>query len=244
MLLGLLAGGLLDRLRQAIDLYPILPVGGGEMHREQVAERVDGCMQFGAFLPCVSVVASSATALRCTLQGTAVQDHGAWLASAAFIQTQQRAQVVHDGLEDAGLEPATRLLVDGLPAREREVRGQHAPFCAGPHHPAQAVEDRAQVVPPLRRVFAHEGEVRGDQVPFLVADVTRVGFARWWSSHVSCYHPSTSSPQQALSRDCMMSDAKTVRMAPLRTCHGCITLASVRLFSLNVAAQPTIIHPP
>jgi hypothetical protein len=49
-------------------------------------------------------------------------------AGTPHVQAQQEALVVHDRREDARVQPAMHLLVDGVPARE--VVGQHAPLCA------------------------------------------------------------------------------------------------------------------
>jgi hypothetical protein len=44
----------------------------------------------------------------------------------------------------------------------------HAPGRACSHNPTQAVEDLTQGVRALRSVLGHQGEVRGDEHPFLV----------------------------------------------------------------------------
>jgi hypothetical protein len=127
-----------------------------------VAQRVDGGMQFGPFLPFMAVVASAAAAFGRALQGFAVQDRRARLPSAARVQTQECAQVVDDGFEDPGIEPAARLLLRPRPSGE-VVRQplQHAPLRAGPHQSsARPLEDFPQIVTPLRRVFAHQGQIR------------------------------------------------------------------------------------
>ena len=171
-----LASGFLHGSRQDIHLGAVLGIGRGDVQREQVAQRVDSGMDLGAFAPLVPVVAGPSATLGCRWQRPAVQDRRRGLAGAALGQAQQHAQIVDDGFEDAGIQPAARLLVDGLPAGE--VVRQHPPLGPRAGQPAQGVEDLTQVVAPLRRVFTHQGKVGGDEGPFLVADISRIGLAR------------------------------------------------------------------
>jgi hypothetical protein len=178
----LLAGGLVDRDGQQLHLRAVLGISWGDVQGEQVPQRVDGSVQLGATASLVAVVARPPAALGRRVQRLAVQDGRTGLAGAPRLQAQQGAQVVHDRLKDTRVEPAARLLVDDVPAGK--VVRQHAPLGASAHPPAQAIEDLAQVVAPLRRVLTYEGQVGRDEVPFLVADVTLRGGARRWSSHV------------------------------------------------------------
>ena len=83
------------------------------------------------------------------------------------------AEVVDDGLEAAGGEPAAGLLVDRLPGGE--VLGQVAPGGAAADEPAEGVEDVAEVVDALAGVLGEQAEVGDDELPFGVGDVAGVG---------------------------------------------------------------------
>lgn len=63
-------------------------------------------------------------------------------------------------------------MVDGV--SRWQVVGDVAQRRAGPHDPAPYVEYLAQVVVALRRVLGHQRQIRRDETPFLVADVTRI----------------------------------------------------------------------
>ena len=52
----------------------------------------------------------------------------------------------------------------------------HPPRRARSDNPAQAIKDLAQAVLPLRGVFGHEGQIGGHKGPFVVTDITGVGF--------------------------------------------------------------------
>jgi hypothetical protein len=59
-----------------------------------------------------------------------------------------------------------------------EIVGQVTPLSAGADDPAEGVEDVSEVVFSLGCVGWEECQVREDQVPFLVGEVTWVCFAR------------------------------------------------------------------
>src|SRR5262249_1507067 len=82
--------------------------------------------------------------------------------------------VVDDGLEAAGGEPASGLLIDHLPGGE--VGRQVAPRGAAADEPAQGVEDIAEIVDALAGVLGQQAEVGDDELPFGVGDITGVGF--------------------------------------------------------------------
>lgn len=134
-----LASDLLHGRRQGVDLGPVLRVGWGEVQREQVVQRVDGGVDLRAVAPLVPVIAGACATLGRRLECAAFQDRRRRLARSTLGQAQQGAQIVDDGCEDAGLQPAPCLLVDRFPARE--VVGQQAPFSARAGQPAQGVED-------------------------------------------------------------------------------------------------------
>jgi hypothetical protein len=52
-----------------------------------------------------------------------------------------------------------------------------APLRASPHDPPEPVEDLAQVVLTLRRVFSNECQVRGEEGPLFVGNVAWVRFS-------------------------------------------------------------------
>jgi hypothetical protein len=69
----------------------------------------------------------------------------------------------------AGLEAALRLLIDHRPVRQ--VVRLHAPVRAAAHQPAQRIEYLAQTMPALFCVQRQSCQIRGDKVPFFIADV-------------------------------------------------------------------------
>ena len=91
---------------------------------------------------------------------------------------EEDAEVVGHRLEDARFDPALGLLVDGGPGRE--VAGEVAPRSTGADHPSEPVEDGAEVVLALGGLGSEQGEIGGDEGPFLVGDVGGVarGHAR------------------------------------------------------------------
>jgi hypothetical protein len=140
-----------------------------------MAQGIDRHMHLTSPFPFTPVISRPGPTLRCGLQGAAVQDRCRRLPGAAFRQPQHHAQVMHHGLKHVGAHPAPRLLIDGFP--RRQVIRHHAPWRARPRDPAQAIEDVAQRMVPLRRVLGHEGQIGGDKGPFIVIDITGVGFA-------------------------------------------------------------------
>ncbi len=82
---------------------------------------------------------------------------------------------MHDRFKYPGSNPALGFLLHGVPGLQ--VVGQHPPGCASAHNPPQYVEDFAQTVLPLRRIFAHRSHVRSDKRPFIVTYIARIGFS-------------------------------------------------------------------
>lgn len=121
------AGDVLDPRGQHLDLRPILSVGGRDLQRQQMGQRVHRGVDFGPFAPLMSVVAAApgATALGRTLQSVAVQDRRRELVLALGRALQQHVQFGDDRLETASHHPAAGPLVDYLP--RRHVVGHHAP---------------------------------------------------------------------------------------------------------------------
>ena len=128
---------------------------------------------FEPLLPLVPVVAGAAAALGGRLQRAAVEDRGRRLGLPPGGEAEDGPQVVDDGLEAAGGQPAAGLLVDRRPGREvgREV----TPGGAGADEPAQGVEDVAEVMLTLAGVLGQQAEVGQDELPFGVGDVAGVG---------------------------------------------------------------------
>ena len=122
---------------------------------------------FEPLRPLVAVVAGPAAALGGGLDRAAVEDRGGRLGVAAGGEPEDGAEVVDDGLEAAGGEPAAGLLVDRLPGGE--VLGQVAPGGAAADEPSQGVEDVAEVVDALAGVLGEQAEVGDDELPFGVA---------------------------------------------------------------------------
>jgi hypothetical protein len=84
------------------------------------------------------------------------------------------------------------LLVHGIPGWQ--ILRQQTPCRARPDHPAQAIEDLPQAMLALGSLFGYEGQIGGDQGPFLITDITGVSFAfhtaRLASSGRKCITPS------------------------------------------------------
>ena len=91
----------------------------------------------------------------------------------ALGEAEHGAEVVDDGLEAAGGEPAAGLLVDRRPGRE--VLGDVTPLGAGADDPAEGVEDVAEAVLALAGVLGEQAEVGQDELPLGVGDVAGVG---------------------------------------------------------------------
>ena len=51
----------------------------------------------------------------------------------------------------------------------------HAPLAAAAHDVAQSVEQLAQRIIPLGRIFPHQHQIGTAKIPFCIADVTGVG---------------------------------------------------------------------
>ena len=128
-----------------------------------------------ALLALGPVVAGPGAAGGGRLQRPAVQNGGRGMGRPPIGQTQQHAQIVHDGLETASLEPALHLLMHARPGRQ--VVGQHPPWTSGAHDIAKRVEHFAQIMPALAGIKRKEDQARRDEGPFFIADIGRVGFA-------------------------------------------------------------------
>ena len=170
-----LAGGVLYRRGEAVDLRPVLLVRRRDMQRQQLAQRVDGEMHLRALPSLGAVVPGARPALRRRLQGAAVENGSRGVRGAAGGDAQEDAQIIHHGRERAGFDPAHRLLVND-PPRRQIVRHQ-PPRRPGAHDPAQPVEDLAQRPLALRRVLRQQAQIRRDERPLLVTDITRVRLA-------------------------------------------------------------------
>ena len=168
--------GLLHLLAQRIDLGSFLLIGRRYRQRNQVAQRIDRCMHFGATAPLVAVVSCAGTAFATALQCSAVQDDSAGLALAALGGANDGAHVADHRLKAARLIPAPELLIHHWP--RRQIIGQHAPGGAGPGQPTQCVEHFAQAVAPLGRVLVNQGQVGRHKAPFVVAHIAGIRLSR------------------------------------------------------------------
>ncbi len=109
------------------------------------------------------------------MQRARIEDRGTRFRVAPGGEAQQDAQIVGDGLQGVRAEPALGLLIDGRP--RREVVWHQSPARSGTGHPAQGIEDVAQVMIALRGIEAHQDEIGGDELPFVIADIGGVGLA-------------------------------------------------------------------
>ena len=81
-----------------------------------------------------------------------------------------------DGLEGAGGDPPAGLLIDHLPGRE--VLGEVTPRGAAAYHPAEGIEDVAEVVDTLSGVLGQQAEIGADEVPLGVGSIAGVRLVR------------------------------------------------------------------
>ncbi len=117
-----LAGDGLDLFRQCGDLRAFWFVGGRDDHAsagsalrgQHLTQCINRHVDFAALATLMPVVA-----------GARVNDHRARCRRAPFDVTHQRAQIMDERLKDPGLQPALRLLRDGVP--RRQIVGHHAP---------------------------------------------------------------------------------------------------------------------
>mgnify|MGYP003417099322 CR=1 FL=1 len=113
-----LLADLLDFASQRRDLRSFLLVGRGGDQRQQIPQRVDRGMDFGAVLLLVTVEAGATAAFGRRLQRPAVHDHRRRPRAAIHCQANQLPQVMRGRFERPSVVPATRLLIDGRPRRK------------------------------------------------------------------------------------------------------------------------------
>ena len=137
------------------DLASVVLVGRRDVERQQSAQGIHGDMDLRAPTAFRAVIPGSGATCGCRLQRAAIADRGRGFQCAALGQSQHRAQILHDGVKDAHLEPTLALRVHRMPGRQ--VVRHHPPRCACPDNPAQAMKDLTQAVRPLGRIFGHKG---------------------------------------------------------------------------------------
>jgi hypothetical protein len=146
--------------RQGADLAPILLVGGRDLGCQQMPQGIDGHMHLrtaAAFRP---IIARPRAAFGRRLHGATIENRRRGVGLAPLCPPQHGTQIMHDGFKHTSLEPALTLLVHGIPGRQIM---RHQPPCrTRPDYPAQAIEDLAQAVLPLRSGFSYEGQIGGD----------------------------------------------------------------------------------
>jgi hypothetical protein len=140
-----------------------------------MAQRIHRRMDFRAQTAFGSIIARPRAPFGCRLEGTTSEHRRRGCGGASLRYPQHRTQVLHNGVKDPGLEPALALLIHRMPGRQ--VMRHHVPCHPCSDHPAQAIKDLAYAVFPLGGVFGHQSQIRGDQSPFLIADITGICFA-------------------------------------------------------------------
>ncbi len=125
------------------------------------------------------VIARTAPTFRRRRPRATIQDGGRGLSVAPFGFTQQETQVVDEGGKAACRHPVLDLLIDDVP--RRQVIRHHAPGRTCSCDPAQAVEDFAQAVGTLPGTFGHQRQVRHDEGPFFVADVSWIRCSSYYT---------------------------------------------------------------
>ena len=112
-----MARSYLHFFRQGAHLGPVRFGGRRDDSRQQVAQRINGHVHLAALAPFGAVVARPVPTLRRALQRARIEDYGAWVSGAGFVQAQHLAQIVGQGFKDAGVAPAGSLLVARGPGR-------------------------------------------------------------------------------------------------------------------------------
>jgi hypothetical protein len=134
-----LAGRLPDGSGEPPDPGAVPLVGGGDVRRRRVAQRVDCRVRLGALAALGAVLpAGPAAAPGRGLRRAAVEDGGRGAAPAASLPTREQARVADHAPEHARGEPAPALLVDDPPWREAVRR--RAPGSARARQPLERVE--------------------------------------------------------------------------------------------------------
>jgi hypothetical protein len=104
-------------VRKALRLF-VNFIGGRHAQGEQMPECIDRQMDLTAFPTFSAVIASAPSALGRRLQGPTIKDCGSRPFFTHFGDPQDGAQVTDERLEDAGFDPALRLLIDDIPGRQ------------------------------------------------------------------------------------------------------------------------------
>ena len=104
---------------QVKDLCPILFMRWGRHQGDEVAQRIDDQVNFGALAPLGSVIPGTMAALWRALQGSTVDDDRGGFPTALLLHTGEQAQVMHGVFEAVGSEPALSLRSHDL--RRRKV---------------------------------------------------------------------------------------------------------------------------
>jgi hypothetical protein len=106
------------------------------------------------------------------LDCAAVEDRGGRLQLPVLEKSNDHSQVVRDLLENSRVHPPASLLVDsGL---RRKIVGKVSPLTTSLDHVAYCVEKVAQGMFALRRILAHQAQVREKKLPFAIRDVAWV----------------------------------------------------------------------
>src|SRR5205823_11007438 len=116
------------------------------------------------------------------LHGTAIKNGRRGLRSAPLRQLQDRTQIMDDGLQHPGLEPAVALLVHRRPGRQ--VMEHHPPRRTRAGNLAPTIEDLVPAMLAWRRIVRHEGQIRGHQGPCVMTDITGVRLSTLHSSKI------------------------------------------------------------
>ena len=162
--LGVLVGGLLHGFGQLRHLRPVLLVGRGHLGGQQMPQRFQRRVHFGAFAFLMAVEARARLALRRRLHSATVHNYRAVRAISVADHAQQEPQIMRHDFKAAGPQPALGLLLNHPP--RRQIVGYHVPGASRAHQPAQRVEHRAQGVRTLWRFLRHQGEVRSAELRF------------------------------------------------------------------------------
>lgn len=161
--LNRLVSDLLDLLREFLSLSPFLLIGWNDQKSQEVADGIHSHVDLTATFFLMTIVACSAAALRGELKRSAIKNHRTRIFLLSLSQAQELPEVLDDGVEDTGIEPAPSLVVDGVP-RGQVVR-DHTPARSCFGHPSEAIEDLLQRMFPLGSVFFSSVSATGAKGP-------------------------------------------------------------------------------
>lgn len=140
-----------------------------------MSQRIDREMHLGSLAFLGAIISGAPTTLRRGLQRATVQDHRAGCVVAIVGQTEQQTQIFSHRFKTTRAHPAAGLLIHGVP--RRQIVRHQPPRTARARQPAQAIEEFAQRVLALWRVFLHQRQAGNADEPFFLTHVAGISFS-------------------------------------------------------------------